>query len=78
MGAKAGFTAAARTGADEVSAGAILSRAWGLTNLRDTLKSFGSPRQIRFGAGGLKNNCWVLQDIGLAKRLRRNSRSPVE
>lgn len=77
-GAEAGFAAAARTGADGVSAGAALSRARELTNLRDALEDFGFPQQIRFEAGDLKGNRWVLQGIGLAKRLRRSFRSPVE
>ena len=77
-GAETGFTAAARTGADGVSAGAALSRARELTNLRDALEGFGFPQQIHFEAGDLKGNRWVSQGIGLAKRLRRSFRSPVE
>ena len=77
-GAEDGFATAARTGADGVSAGAALSRARELTNLRDALKGFGFPQQIHFEAGDLKGNPWVSQGIGLAKRLRRSFRSPVE
>ena len=77
-GAEAGFAAAARTGADGVSAGAALSRARELTNLRDALEGFGFPQQIRFEAGDLKGNRWALQGIDLAKRLRHSFHSPVE